>query len=250
MNSKLKLAVIIILSLSLSTLFYILFSKNISTKGMRNYSEGNFIIYYNELSDETLSDLKNMLTTTEAYCEPFFKDVVDRKTTIVVFDDTETFQRKSFGLLISWILPNYGVGAFSNDSVYMTSPENPNETTTYSNLIEVAGHEYIHSLTTAINNNPDIWLDEGLALYFAKQKDDIIYEIPSFDEMQKQSISKFVEAEGYMFSYYYIEYLLKSFGNEAVLGLISSNDYPKFTNLTKYEIYENWVLWLKIEYGL
>lgn len=169
----------------------------------------------------------------------------DQKTAIIIYNDVELFQRKSYGLFISWYLGDYAVGACKEDTVHMASPLIQHETNSYEDMLQIAAHEMIHAEIYRIKPFADIWLDEGAATYFSGQKDDIIYEIPTFEEINQQGLSEFMDADGYMFSYYYVEYIIGTFGEEAFYRLMSTDAYEESIGTTKEQLYEDWCSYIE-----
>lgn len=241
---KWKLAILISVVLLIITGF-LLTRTDHSVKGFKTYKTGRFIIYYNNVSRTSLNDMGRILLEKEKSTQTFFNIADNEKVEIIVFDSTSEFQRKTYGLLTALILPDWAVGASVKDRVFVTSPEKPHKTHTYTDILEIISHEYIHSMVWKIKPFTHVWLDEGLAVYFAGQKGTLPEELPSLETMQKDNLNAFVRADGYAFSYYYIEYLLTTFENNQIHDLLKTGDYMASLGMTMKEVYTNWANWMK-----
>lgn len=241
--------VLIVISIIILILF-IGFNTNRYTKGLNQYETENFIFYYDKLKQETLNDMEKVLERNYNKSNNFFKIQTKEKTTIVIYNSVNQFQRRAYGLFMSFILKDWSVGGALKGSIYLTSPENPDKMHNYTDMLEILVHEYTHTQVWQIKPYVDIWIDEGLAVYFANQKNRIIYEIPTFEQMQAQSSNDFVNANGYTFSYYYIDFLLKNYDNEQIIKLIKTDNYEESLGKSKKVIYDQWIESLKAENNL
>ncbi len=242
MNTKFKKILLVLTILAL--IAFIGLRHDHSVKGMALYETDHFAIYHHGLKETTLIDMTNTLEHNYIVSNQFFHSQSKAKSKVIVYKDIDTFQRKCYGLFISWILPEWGAGASSKADVLMTSPEYANADHTYEDMLEIASHEYVHTLVWKIKAFADIWLDEGMAVYFSGQKQAINAPVPTFKEMQSQQINAFVDANGYLFSYYYIEYLLATYEDEQIIKLIKTDDYDACFGISKKDVYENWIDWL------
>lgn len=220
------------------------FYRNPNTKNMKVYKTEHFSIYHNQLKDATLVSLEDELENQYSKVKEFFDLPMEKTSEIIIFDDVETFQRKSYGLIISWLLPDWAVGAALGNKVIMVSPENADSSHNYEDMIEIASHEWIHTNIYAISKMVDIWLDEGAAIYFSNQKQPLIGEIPSYDDLNKTSINGFVDAEGYCYGYYWFEYIYNNYSKEQIHSLIQSNDYIGSLGMSKEALYSSWVTYM------
>lgn len=240
---------IIIIVLIIFCILYIGFRTNHSIKGMQLYETEHFELFYEELSKNTLIDLENQLEWVYDKTKKFFnnEERKEAKYRVIIYTDVDTFQKSCFGLFLTWVLPDYYVGAASGELVLMTSPENPDDSHGYEDMIEIAAHEWIHTKIFEIEEMADIWLDEGAATYFSEQKQPFIGEIPSYEVMSKQNLNSFVEAEGYCYSFYYFEFLIKNFTTEEIHELIRTNDYKNALGITKEDLYLQWIDYIRKE---
>ncbi len=224
------------------------FKKNIYLDKMQVHETEHFMIYYETLKQKTLNDLEKKLETRYATIQDFFSLRQAQKGRIVVYASVERFQRAYLGIFLSLLYGDWASGAAYQDLVLVTSPENPGTQHTYEDVLEIATHEYIHTLVYQQNETPNIWLDEGVATFLSGQKSKLPLSVPRFEAMQKQDMNTFLENEGYAFSYVYVEYLVKVYGNEKVVNLISSNDYEETFDKSAFDIYNEWVSYVETEY--
>jgi hypothetical protein len=199
-------------------------------------------IYYEELNQQTLKDIEQKLETNYAGIHRFFGLNDHHNGKIIVYKNVERFQRAYLGIFLSYLFGDWAAGAAHQDMVLVTSPENPGDQHTYADILEIVVHEYVHTLIYRLNENADIWLDEGLATYLAGQKSELSRTpIPTFEQMQSQDQNEFVENDGYTWGYMYVKYLVTTYGAEKVIDLVKTNDFEACLGKSKLAIYEEWV---------
>jgi hypothetical protein len=224
------------------------FKKNLNLQGMHTYDTPHFIIYYEELNQQTLKDIEQKLETSYPDIQSFFGLHDNNKGKVIVYKTIERFQRAYLGLFLSWVFGDWAAGAAYQDMVLLASPENPGQGHTYTSILDIAVHEYVHTLIYQVNENADIWLDEGAATYLAGQQSELSnVSVPTFEEMQSQSQSEFVENEGYTWGHEYVEYLVATYGADKIIDLIETNDYESCLGKSKLAIYDEWVKYVESE---
>lgn len=224
------------------------FKKNIHLDKMQVHETEHFTIYNETLEQKTLNDIEEKLETSYPTLQDFFNLRQTQKGRIVVYANVEKFQRAYLGILLSLFYGDWASGAAYQDLVLIASPENPGTQHTYEDILQILTHEYTHTLVYQQNEIPNIWLDEGLATFLSGQKSELPLSIPGFEAMQKEDMNTFLENDGYAFSYVYVEYLVKVYGNEKVIKLIRSNDYEETFGKSAFDIYNEWVSYLETEY--
>lgn len=237
----LKITAVIILALIL--VGFILLRQDRSVEGLNHHDTEHFTIYYNQLKPSTLDDMELALESNYQRSSDFFK-VYKAKTKIVIYDNVDEFQVKTYGLAIAWYLKDWAVGGAAEDSIYMASPEAPDESHTYESMLEILTHEFVHTQVWQLNPDLDIWLNEGLAVYFAKQQRDINRAFPTYEIMQSEDPNAFGDAGGYLFGYYYIEHLFENYQAEQTLNLVKTGDYVASLGKSRREIYGEWIAWM------
>ena len=238
--SKNKIVIITLSIILLGLILFLGFNTNHDTKKLTKYETEHFDIYYSGLEQETLNDIEYTLENTFNESGEFFGYI--NKSEVVVYSSNKEFQRNTYGLFVSLFLGDWAVGAAVEDKIFITSPENPDKSHSYEDMLEILSHEYVHTQIWKISKDVNIWLDEGLATYFAGQKGNMTFsDVPSFEEINSNDINDFVNAEGYTFCYYYVEYLIDNYSKDEIIMLIKSNDYYNSLGKSKEEIYADWV---------
>ena len=225
------------------------FKKNIDIDDMQVYETEHFSIYYETLEQKTISDIEENLETSYSDIQNFFNLGLDHRGKVIVYEDVGKFQRAYLGLILSLAYGDWASGAAYQDLVLVTSPENPGSEHTYDDILEIIVHEYVHTLVYQKNEMPNIWLDEGVATYLAGQKSELPPTIPGFEALQAEDMSTFLDNDGYAFSYVYVEYLVKAYGNAKVIRLIETNDYDGVFGKSAMEIYNEWLIYVETEYS-
>lgn len=220
------------------------FKKNINLKGMHIHQTPHFTIYYEELDQKTLEDIERKLETSYPDIQNFFGSNSNSKGKIIVYNTIERFQRAYLGRILSAVYGDWAVGAAYQDTVLVTSPENPGAHHTYDDILDVVLHEHVHTVVYQQNEMANIWLDEGVATYLAGQESELPPEVPEFAAMQAEDQSTFLENDGYAFSYKYVEFLESTYGSEKIVQLIKTNDYEAVFGKTALEVYTEWVLYM------
>ena len=223
------------------------FKKNINLKGMQTHTTPHFTIYYEALDRKTLTDIEQKLETGYPDIQAFFGSNSIDKGQVIVYDTVERFQRAYLGRILSLVYGDWAVGAAYQDTVLVTSPENPGSQHTYDDILEVVLHEYIHTVVYRQNETVNIWLDEGVATYLAGQESTLPSKVPEFEAMQAEDQSTFLENEGYAFSYKYVEFLERTYGSEKIVRLIRTHEYEEVFGKTALEIYNEWVSYMEAE---
>jgi hypothetical protein len=228
--------------LVIAIVLFLGFKKNINFQELHTYDTPHFTIYYEELNQQTLKDIEQKLETSYPGIHSFFGLNDHSKGRIIVYKNVERFQKAYLGIILSYLFGDWAAGAAYQDMVLFTSPENPGDQHTYADILEIAVHEYVHTLIYQLNENADIWLDEGLATYLAGQKSELSRPtIPTFEEMQSQNQNEFVENDGYAWGYKYVDYLVTTYGAEKVVSLVKTDDYEGCLGKSRLAIYDEWV---------
>jgi len=88
-------------------------------------------------------------------------------------------------------------------------------------------------------------INEGLATYLSNQNPkDYGYKIeyhPTFEDMQTNDSTVFADAEGYALSYFYIAYLVNTFGWDTVLTLAKTSNYMMAFSRSAQDVYADWI---------
>jgi len=163
---------------------------------------------------------------------------------IFVYDDLPTLHEK-YEVLYGRKPAEWVVGTCEGNIILLVSPANPGEDHDFDSLVDVALHEMAHIYNQQLNASMFMWIDEGLATFLSNQNpENYGYKIeycPTFEEMQTNDSTVFADAEGYALSYFYIAYLVNTFGWDAVLTLAKTNDYMMAFSRSAQNVYADWI---------
>jgi hypothetical protein len=238
---KRKATVALLILTAIIGILYFGLKKNIDYSAMQVFETPHFRIYYSSLADGTKADIENILEKARPGIRDFFAADPKEKTVIVVYPSIEDFQRAYLGYFLSLAYGDWAAGAMYEGQVLVASPENPGSEKSYGDILQILVHEYVHTWIFQINEMPNIWLDEGLAVYLAGQKSTLPPELPGFDALQKDDLGTFMDNDGYAIAYSYMAYLDAAYGNEKIFELIRTNDYETTFGKSAFEVYSDWV---------
>lgn len=242
---KLKLYLLIVVIVAI---LWLGFKKNINTGKMQTYETDHFTIYYEALEQKTLDDMEKTLETSYPAIQTFFGSEADQKGEIIIYEDVGKFQRAYLGLILSWVYGDWASGAAYQDSILLTSPENPGPEHTYTDTLEIMVHEWVHTHIYRLNEMPSVWLDEGVATYLAGQKSELLSAVPDPEALQADDMGTFLDNDGYAFSYEYVAFLDKAYGSDKIIRLIETNDFEEVFGKSALDIYAEWLAYLETEY--
>jgi hypothetical protein len=149
------------------------------------------------------------------------------------------------------------VGAASRNELKMVSPLHPGSEHSYASLMKAIVHELTHTVVLNFREQglagvPN-WLNEGYAYYEAKQLDAVQRQrifsrlqnktIPTWNELEKANTIEFGDMGGYVISTTIIEFLIDSYGLDALKQfIIAPEKVEEIYKLSKTALE---VLWLK-----
>ena len=218
---------------------------------------GHFEFYCVESDEECLGDLAEALEENYLRITTELKADLDFKIKVNVYKDIDTFH-KAIGQPGA---PNWIVGTAYRNGIQMVSPLNPGGSHDYQSLIKVIVHEFTH---VVINNTVQsgvivpMWLNEGIAMYQAKQTDQLYGvekwikrdKVPSIDTLESYSSYESMEDNRiYQFSYTLVEYIISEYRIEKLNMFIRSpSDYNSAFGVDKEEFEQAWKDYLKRKY--
>ena len=174
---------------------------------------------------------------------------------IYIYDSQKTFQKKKYGLIVSFLGLDWYIGDNIGTDVILTSPANPGKMHNYDSVKNAVLHEIVHAYNHTLNKDMTYWVDNGLAGYLSNQnpgRDFMKYsKVPTLKQTQVKGLLapiKFANYDGYSYSYTYIEYLVETYSWEKIRDFAKSGDYEASFGASEQEIYNGWIEWFKINY--
>lgn len=174
-----------------------------------------------------------------------------RKDPIKVYLYKTQFQLaiREAGLITIAFAPPWHIGDSHNGNIMMLSPCTQIKAHTHDSILTATLHELVHSIVFRINSDLSYFWDNGLATYLSEQipnpADYDLNKIPTIEDMHTENGLKFGQMGGYAYSYFYIEYLDKTYGWDNVVAYAKSDgDYEKVFHKSEEEIYNEWVQYL------
>lgn len=218
-------------------------------KGMKKL-EGDWINVYYETEEAAAEDVFS-------YADAQVEDIARRlgftekqDVNVYIYDQQSTMQTKKYGLIAPLLGLDWYIGDNIGTDVILTSPANPGKVHDYDNNKYAVLHEIVHAYVSVKNKDIDLWLTEGMALYLSNGEP-FYWEyidscgIPTYEETCSSNPLTFEEAGGYTFAHTYIEYLEQTYGWDAVLRLIETEDYEKCFGRSRETIYNEWVNYIE-----
>jgi hypothetical protein len=241
--------VLIIAVAMLLLLFLIAFlglMKNINTSEMEYAAIPGFSLYYQDLQPDTIADISNAVEfIREEYAE-VYGIPARTQTEIVVYSDPAQFKRAYLGLILAWVYrdTDWIVGGAYQDMLAVMSPEVDDGMHSYEDKLDILQHELIHVYNYHLNEMPDVFLDEGLAVYLSGQGGDEGKPdgpIPTFNEMQSWNFEEFGDKGGYYYSYRFCQYMESKVGLSGLLSLLETEDFEGITGMSYEDNYNEWM---------
>ncbi len=178
---------------------------------------------FNIFCDKILNEFYEIDTWFNIEHEKLILNVVSKENLdIIVKNISEQYKNTE--------IPKWLVGFSSSEEVWIIIPNDE----TIEELYKVALHELTHLISYRLDmtNRRLKLLDEGLAVYLAKQYEDKIYSIwvdaylnsklPQLKDFCTYDGIEFSRKNGYMFSYLIIDFLIKEYGKETFLNWLQN----------------------------
>lgn len=215
-----------------------------------NLLNGDWVNVYYETEKDAAEDVFTYANMEAGFIAQKLGFREKQNVNAYIYDSQKTMQTKKYGFVAPLLGLDWYIGDNIGTEVILTSPANPGEVHDYDNNKYAVLHEIVHAYVSVMNQDIDLWLTEGMALYlsngepFYKEKlNDFI--IPSYQDTDSNNPLTFSNCGGYTFAHTYMEYLDKSYGWDKVLELIKTENYEKCFNKSKKEIYLEWVSYLE-----
>lgn len=225
---------------------------NLKTKDM-NVLSGDWINVYYETEKEAAKDVFTYANAKTASIAKKLGFSEKQNVNVYIYDYQNTMQTKKYGYVAPLLGLDWYIGDNIGTNVILTSPANPGKVHDYDNNKYAVLHEIVHAYVSVINQEVDLWLTEGMALYLSNgepfYKANLEYfAIPTYNDTLSNNPLTFSNCDGYTFAHTYIEYLDKTYGWDKVLKLIKSENYEECFDKSKKEIYEEWVHYIENYY--
>ena len=215
--------------------------------------DGKWIDVYYEIEAEAAKDVYEYAEQETAALAERFSFSEAPEVNVYIYDHQATMQTKKYGLIAPLLCLAWYIGDNIGTDVILTSPVNPGKVHTYDNNKCAVLHEIVHAHVSVLNEDVDLWLTEGCALYltngepFYKEYIDQM-GIPTYKETCSDNPLIFSNCGGYTYAHIYIEYIEVTYGWNAVLEIIRREDYEDIFAKSKEDIYDEWVEYLKAYY--
>ncbi|OPA78685.1 RNA polymerase subunit sigma-24 [Paenibacillus selenitireducens] len=197
-------------------------------------------------------DLFNELKNNVERISSKFNHQPSRKIIIEMYPDLPTFHHA----VGEENAPNWFMGTIEGNILKIVSPLNPGPEHTYQSILNSTVHLYAMWLIHDINPLAPKWLRQGIGGIEANQmtpeyirdttRDEISnLTIPSFQELNNDTWD-FGTMKGFQFSYLCVEFILATYGLDALNKLIRDpEDYRGIFLRSELELYEQWVEYLR-----
>ncbi len=172
---------------------------------------------------------------------------------VYIYDTQSTMQTKKYGFIAPLLGLDWYIGDNIGTDVILTSPANPGKVHSYDNNKYAVLHEIVHAYISALNDDIDLWLTEGCALYLTNGAPfyrEYIKQLglPTYKEICSNNPLTFSNCGGYTYAHTYIEYIEVTYGWDAVLKIIETEDYVEVFGKSREDIYDEWVAYIKEYY--
>ncbi len=222
---------------------------NLKTANM-NLLNGDWVNVYYETEKDAAEDVFTYANMEAGFIANKLGFHEKQNVNVYIYDSQKTMQTKKYGFVAPLLGLDWYIGDNIGTEVILTSPANPGAVHDYDNNKYAVLHEIVHAYVSVMNEDIDLWLTEGMALYlsngepFYKEKLNN-FTIPSYQDTDSNNPLTFSNCGGYTFAHTYIEYLDKTYGWDKVLELIKTENYEECFEKSKKEIYEGWVSYLE-----
>jgi hypothetical protein len=213
----------------------------------------HFKFYSKEQDKGCLKDLSNELENNYARVTNDLHTSLDEKTNIYIYSDLKSYHEAIY----QPDAPNWAVGnAELPDTIDMVNPLKAGNGYSHSDFMKVIVHEFTHIVTAKINPNINSiprWLTDGIAVYEAKQDDNVnqvisrakaINKFPKLKDLENPYT--FGDDCGYQYSYSIVDFIIKTYGYDKLIALIKSPaDFEKILGITEDNFQKKWISYVK-----
>lgn len=214
---------------------------------------GDWINVYYETEKDAAEDVFTYANMETAFIAEKLGFREKQNVNVYIYDEQHTMQTKKYGYAAPLLGLDWYIGDNIGTDVILTSPANPGKVHDYDNNKYAVLHEIVHAYVSVMNEEIDLWLTEGVALYLSNgepfYKENLeYYKIPTYYITTSNNPLLFSKSGGYTFAHTYIEYLDQNYGWDQVLQLLATEDYEDCFGKSKKEIYKEWVHYIENYY--
>lgn len=222
---------------------------NLKTADM-NMLNGDWVNVYYETEKDAAEDVFAYTNAETAFIAEKLGFKEKQNINVYIYDDHNTMQTKKYGYIAPLLGLDWYIGDNIGTEVILTSPANPGKVHSYDDNKYAVLHEIVHAHVSVINEDVDLWLTEGIALYLSNGEPFYreyleYFTLPSYKATNSNNPLIFSKSGGYIVAHTYIEYLDKTYGWDKVLKLIETENYEECFEKSKKEIYEDWVHYIE-----
>lgn len=194
----------------------------------------HFIIHYQSSDRPIVSEIIYLLEEEHDRLTKIFETELIRPVDVYLHPDRNSLV-ESVGIenASPWLL---GV-AINDTKIHLISPLNPPVNHTEKTIKEGLIHELVHICVASATVSPlPLWLNEGLAVYYAGQRQ-YIREVPGilrsrirYPTFEELNVSELFEGEhGYALSYTILDFIVHRYGQAALSAFVQN--YPDYEHL-------------------
>lgn len=199
-----------------------------SSKIKKNINNKNICVVFNE-DDKFILSLEKYTKIVIKDLQKFYK-VKNPKIKIELI-----YSRKEFNNKLGFKTPNWLVATALKNNVYLFSPSVIEKVSDHkkTEIKKLLTHELCHIFNSKINKNSLMWVDEGIALFIAKQRKNKSYTEDNLNYFSNYyfekniKLSPFAANNGYRISYWAIRKIAEEFNSEKLLELLKINPEKK-----------------------
>lgn len=233
---------------------YLLILSLLLNTGWHTKTSEHFIIHYQSEDRPIIRDLLYLLEDEHDRLIEIFETELIRPVDVYLHPDRNSLvQAVGMENASRWLI---GV-AINDTKIHLISPLNPPGNHTEETVKEGLIHELVHICVASATVSPlPLWLNEGLAVYFAKQRQ-FIREVPGvlrnrfrIPTLRELNVRESFESErGYALSYTILEFIVKRYGHEALSAFVQNYpDYEQLGVMSEMQLESQWQDYLRDNY--
>lgn len=192
------------------------------TSKIKKFINNNRICVIFHTDDKSAMKLSNNITEILKKLNKFYKIKIPKIRIEFVYS------RKELDEKLGCKTPKWFVAAQEKRNIYLFSPMMIEKGSDHkrSEMKKLLTHELCHISNKEINKRSLMWVDEGLALFFANQKKSNNFSERDLEYFAKNyfdkniSLKLFAKNNGYQISYWAIKIFIKQYGAKELVNLL------------------------------